>query len=112
MEQIKNYPICDFCSATPVVAAFIAKPFATAYTKDGHTLVVDYDQKWAACETCARLVREKQRDTLLKRSTQTLFLRGRSFPLRMIEAFYFHARKEIGSLHERFWEGFQGECAP
>lgn len=80
-----THAICDFCSAPGAVEAFNVPDFAMSEALD-----IPSTGGWAACETCAALVRADKRETLLQRAVEGM-------------AFSKWTKEALKDLHRRFW---------
>lgn len=77
--------VCDFCSAPGPSHSFDVPDFEMG-------LGVDSTGGWAACDTCAVLIKAGQRKELLQRSMDTL-------------TFSKFTRPALAQLHTKFWKG-------
>lgn len=86
--------VCDFCSAPGPSDGFDVPDFAMtsgAMSPDGRPVMSTGG--WAACETCAALVRANKRKDLLERSLQSM-------------AFSKFTKPALAELHGQFWDGY------
>lgn len=98
--------LCDFCSGTPVVAAFdVIRDVAIQVPN----IPASTDDAWAACETCCALVEAEDRDALLERSIRTFFERSGSPRVPQIER---ELRQYIRQLHAQFFLARRGPAVP
>ena len=64
--------ICDFCSADNPRFCYTAVPIATL--APNLSIGFGYDERWAACPTCAAIIDRKDKEGLIKRSIETFVL--------------------------------------
>lgn len=95
--------VCDFCSRPVGVSCFIARDASMQVDPEQpHTLkhiILNSDAHWAACDTCADLVRANDRQGLFERS-------ARLAPMGLDAAL-------IGAIQGMmFWAHFDGASHP
>jgi len=101
IEPIPGMGVCDFCTCTPVIAAFpcgtvmIETPLGAHATND----------PWGACEYCYALIEADDHQGLLERSLGSVIVHEGEMP----EGERVFFRATIGALHEAFFSARNGE---
>lgn len=87
--------ICDFCSSTPVYAAYQCEDFVCVKNEDYEESSIG---AWAACKTCSDLIEAERWKDLLERSVET-FMQTNPMPEIFNRSL---VKKSIGAAHELF----------
>ena len=96
---------CDFCADGKVMWFYESKSFIISISLNGKELGgLGSDEKWAACDACARLIDAEKKEELSRRCVK--FMKEKSTELFGIpddELLFV-----MESLHDGFWRGKHG----
>ncbi|MBO0887469.1 hypothetical protein J2P12_00050 [Candidatus Bathyarchaeota archaeon] len=91
-------PICDFCSGKPIVKDYDCSDYTLLVKFNGQTVELGSSGKWAACQVCADLVDNGDKNGLMERALQTFYTRHPGMPASK------ELTKFLYDLHNQFWE--------
>lgn len=105
IEPIPGMAVCDFCTATPIVARFPCTTVLMVETPAGTHVSSD---PWAACAECLKLVAANDRDGLLERALHNLAQSEGPLPAELIA----ELRPMFAETQRRFFAGRIGDAQP
>jgi hypothetical protein len=108
-EKLEEFDlvVCDFCSGTPVTWDFPASSFVDPVPISPPTVSV---QGWAACDLCAELIHNDQRDELADRSARSF---ADSYPGDVEDPKELAViKRHLRALHEAFFAHREGAGKP